>query len=77
MTAKNSGTGHFENSSEVPGRGFAGIPMGLSMALAQNPEAMNRFAALSEEEKRRVVQHTHEIGSKKEMRAYVDSLFRS
>lgn len=76
MTVKNSGTEHLESLPEVPGQGFAGIPMGLGMALAQNPEAMNRFAALSEAEKRRVVQHTHEIGSKKEMRAYVDSLFR-
>lgn len=73
MTAKNSGT---ENSGKNHDQGFAGIPMGLSMALAQNPEAMSRFAALSEEEKRRVIQHTHEIGSKREMRAFVDSLFK-
>jgi len=77
MTAKTSGTEGLENASKNSGGGFAGLPMGLGMALAQNPEAMNRFAALSEEEKRQVVRHTHEIGSKKEMRAYVDSLFKS
>ena len=51
------------------------IPMGLGMALAQNLDAMNRFASLSEEKRRAVIAHTHEIRSKEEMRAYVDSLF--
>lgn len=76
MAAKTSGKKSVQDSSNNPDQGFAGLPMGLGMALAQNPEAMNRFAALSEEEKRQVIQHTHEIGSKKEMRSYVDSLFR-
>lgn len=51
------------------------IPMGLGMALAQNLNAMNRFASLPEEKRREIIAHTHEIQSKKEMRAYVDSLF--
>ena len=51
------------------------IPMGLGMALAQNLDAMNRFAALKEAEKQEIIQHTHQIQSKREMRAYVDSLF--
>lgn len=53
------------------------IPMGLGMALAQNLDAMNRFASLPEAEKDRIIEHTHQIGSKREMRAYVDSLFQS
>lgn len=51
------------------------IPMGLGMALAQNRNAMNRFAALDEAEKQRIIARTHEIRSKQEMRAYVNSLF--
>lgn len=51
------------------------IPMGLGMALAQNVDAMNRFAALPESEKQSIIAHTHSIQSKKEMQAYVASLF--
>ena len=50
------------------------MPLGLGMALAQNLEAMNRFAALSKEGQRAVIQHTHQIQSKEEMQAYVQSL---
>lgn len=51
------------------------IPLGLGMALAQNLDAMNRFSNLSEAEKQSIIAHTHEISSKKEMQAYVNSLF--
>ena len=51
------------------------IPLGLGMALAQHPEAMIRFANLPEAEKRRIIDHTHEISSKREMQSYVNSLF--
>ncbi len=50
------------------------LPMGFGMALAQNPEAMNRFAALPEEQQRRIVDGTHAIHSKSEMKAYVNHL---
>ena len=50
------------------------LPMGFGMALAQNPGAMNRFAALSDEEQRRIVDGTHTIHSKSEMQAYVNRL---
>lgn len=64
---------HFSNE-----RNFAEgpeIPMGLGLALAQNVDAMNRFAALPDSQKREVIEHTHVIHSKKEMQAYVASLF--
>ena len=48
------------------------LPMGFGMALAQNPEAMARFSALSPEAKKRVVDGTHAIQSKREMAAYVN-----
>jgi len=49
------------------------IPMGLGMALMQNPPAMTYFANLSAQEQQAVIDRTHSIGSKQEMRAYVNS----
>lgn len=53
------------------------LPMGLGMALSQRPDAMARFAGLPEEEKRRIIDHTHEIRSRQEMQSYVSSLFNA
>ena len=53
------------------------LPLGFGMALAQHPEAMQRFCALSEEEQRAIVGHTHSIDSKQEMQAYVEDLGKS
>ncbi len=50
------------------------IPMGLGMALAQDITAMNYFAALSPQEQKAIIDHTHCIQSKKEMQSYVASL---
>ncbi|MBR5217240.1 MAG: YdeI/OmpD-associated family protein [Oscillospiraceae bacterium] len=48
--------------------------MGLSMALAKNPVAMNYFNGLSPEEQKAFVEGTHQLHSAKEMRQYVNSL---
>lgn len=50
------------------------IPLGLSMALAQNPEAMDKFAMLSEEKKKEIINGTHSVRSKQEMREYVNKI---
>ncbi len=50
------------------------MPIGLGMALAQNPEALQRFAMLSEAEKQEIIAGTHEIRSKEEMHRYVAQL---
>lgn len=50
------------------------LPLGLGMALAQNEEAMKKFESLSETEKRAVIDKTHSVNSKKEMRALVNNL---
>lgn len=52
------------------------MPMGLGMALAQNLNAMNRFATMSTVEQQAIIAHTHSIGSKEEMQAYVESLLQ-
>lgn len=47
------------------------MPMGLGMALAQNEAAMTKFAALSESEKQKIIDGTHLVESKSEMKQYV------
>lgn len=50
------------------------LPLGFGMALAQNPEAMERFAALPESEKLEIINGTHSVSSKQEMQQYVERL---
>ncbi len=50
------------------------MPVGFAMALAMNPEAMQKFTMLSENEKQKIIAGTHSVGSRKEMHRYVDSL---
>lgn len=50
------------------------LPMGLGMALANNPVAMNYFMGMSPDEQRQFVEGTHQIRSKAEMQHYVNSL---
>ncbi|MDO4314430.1 MAG: hypothetical protein Q4C45_01545 [Oscillospiraceae bacterium] len=52
------------------------LPMGFGMALAQHPEAMERFAALPETEQQAIIDGTHAVRSKQEMRAYVERLMK-
>jgi len=51
-----------------------GIPLGLGMALAQNIRAMEIFSNLGEAERQGIIDRTHGIGSKEEMREFVDNL---
>jgi len=51
------------------------IPIGLGMALAENPKAMEKFAALSNDKKQEFINGTHNISSKDEMREYVMNLY--
>ncbi|MCL2853347.1 MAG: hypothetical protein FWE20_10025 [Defluviitaleaceae bacterium] len=50
------------------------MPMGLDIALAKNMAAHEYFYSLPEEAQKRIIDHTHTIGSKEEMQSYVDSL---
>ena len=52
------------------------LPLGLGMALAQHPEAMARFAGLSEEEQQAIIDGAHAVRSKQEMRSYVQDLLK-
>ncbi len=50
------------------------LPLGLGMALAQNSNAMQAFAEMTKEQKMGVIDRTHSLSSKKEMRHLVDSI---
>ena len=50
------------------------LPLGFGMALAQHPEAMARFAALSEVEQQAIIDGAHAVRSKQEIRSYVEKL---
>ena len=50
------------------------MPIGFAMALAMNPDAMQKFGALSEEQKQAIIAGTHTVKSREEMRRYMDSL---
>ena len=50
------------------------IPLGLGMALSKNTEAMQKFSALSDSKKREIINGTHSVHSKEEMRQYVENI---
>lgn len=50
------------------------MPVGFAMALAMNPDAMQKFATLSDEQKQRIIEGTHSLQSKDDMRRYINDL---
>ncbi len=52
------------------------LPVGFGLAMAQRPEAMARFAALPEAERRAVVDRARSARSKREMQSCVDQLLK-
>lgn len=50
------------------------MPVGFAMALAMNPEAMQKFATFSEEQKQELIAGTHDVKSRDEMHQYVNNL---
>lgn len=53
------------------------MPVGLGMALAMNPEAMERFSSLSDRQKQQIISGTHSIKSRREMQQYVQNIIES
>ena len=51
-----------------------GMPLGLGMALAQNPEAMDSYTRLSEQEREALVTQAKAVTSKQEMQELVNGL---
>lgn len=50
------------------------VPIGFSMALAKDMNALTAFSNMDKEEKKSVVNHSRSIQSKREMQQYVSSL---
>ncbi|MDE6761007.1 MAG: hypothetical protein K2J90_10070 [Lachnospiraceae bacterium] len=50
------------------------IPVGLSMALAENLHAMERFSNMDESEKQEFIRRSRAVSSKQEMRSLVSGL---
>lgn len=51
------------------------IPMGLSMAMAENPEMLNEFAGYTQQQRQEIINRTHDIISKEQMRSFVNNHF--
>lgn len=50
------------------------IPIGFGFALAQNPEAMKRFAGLPESRQAEILQKARQAASEAQMQSLVNSL---
>lgn len=53
---------------------LSSLPEGFAMALAQDPNAMDAFGRLPNQEKAHYVERAHQVSSKTEMRSLVSEL---
>ena len=53
------------------------VPLGFGMALARNFNSMNAYSAMTDDQKRAVLERAHNARSEKEMSGIVDSLART
>ena len=53
---------------------FATVPIGFSMALAQNEEAVNAYAMMTKEQKNAILAKAHNARSEQEMHQIVASI---
>ncbi len=50
------------------------MPIGFAMTMALNPDAMKKFAMLSDAEQQRIVDGAHGVHSRQEMHQYVNGI---
>ena len=50
------------------------MPMGLGMALVQNPAAMEKYATMTRDQKQQFIDGCKNVDSKQAMQAYVEHL---
>lgn len=53
---------------------FYKVPIGFGMALAMNPNAMNAYSAMTEQQKQDILNKAHNARSEEEMYALVAGL---
>ncbi len=56
---------------------FYKVPLGFGMALARNFNAMNAYSAMTEEQKKSVLDRAHHARSEQEMNQIVNSLVKN
>ena len=52
------------------------LPVGLGMALAQRPEAMKKFADMTEMEQKIIINKAHVVNSEQEMEALMEQVMK-
>ena len=52
------------------------LPIGFTMELTQHSDILNKFAELSKEEQKIIIDGTKQTNSRSEMRHYVENMFR-
>lgn len=50
------------------------MPMGLGMALVENPTALEKYAAMSREQKQQFINGSKDADSKQAIQSYVEQL---
>lgn len=55
---------------------FYKVPIGFGMALAMNPNALNTYSAMTEEQKQAILNRAQSAKSEQEMHEIVNSLIR-
>lgn len=53
---------------------FYKVPLGFGMALAMNPNALNAYSAMTENQKQAVLDKAHNAHSRREMDQIVNSI---
>lgn len=55
---------------------FYQVPIGFGMALAMNPDALNAYSAMTQEQKQSVLNRAHNARSRQEMQQIVNSIIQ-
>ena len=53
---------------------FYQVPIGFGMALARNPQALNAYSAMTEEQKQGLLNRAHNARSEQEMNRIVNGI---
>lgn len=50
------------------------VPVGLGIALCKNPQALQKYASMSSDQKHAVISQTHGVNSSSDMDAFVEKI---
>ena len=52
------------------------VPIGFGMALARNPQALNAYSAMTEQQKQAILSQAHNAKSEQDMNRIVNNLMK-